>query len=503
MKLHLLTADYLVLAAFAASVLLLGFSARLRDSSVFQFLMAGRSLSLPAFVATLVSTWYGGVLGIGQAVSTYGLGTWLLLGVPYYVFALVYAFWLAERVRGAKQFSIPERLEARFGKGTALMGALLVFLLAVPAAHVLMLGIVVQLASGWPLWSSVLVAALIGTLFLYKGGLLADVRVGFLAFLMMYVGFLAIDIYCLSHFSPAATLASIKPSELHKIDGGQGIVVVLSFLILGSWTLVDPGFHQRVSASSSPSKGKVGVLISVGFWALFDVMSITAGMYALGLMKSMPDDTLQIFPLFADQILPAGLKGLFLCGLIGTILSAFVGYTLISGASFGREIVGRVWPILGDSQVKSWTRAGLLVSCAVASVVALNIPSVVDLWYMWAGALVGTLLVPVALAYRGEVTERAPLKEDDAALRQGFWLTASMLIAFGFSIWWMIYARNHLISFFAGGDGIINDKRTANPYLEVVIGTERFSLGTLVPALAVSTAIIGLGKFVERINRDG
>ncbi|MCA9785382.1 MAG: hypothetical protein KC488_02410, partial [Candidatus Cloacimonetes bacterium] len=58
-----------------------------------QFLSAGRRITLPVFVATLVCTWYGGILGVGEFTWTWGLVNWLALGVFYYVFALLYA-WL-------------------------------------------------------------------------------------------------------------------------------------------------------------------------------------------------------------------------------------------------------------------------------------------------------------------------------------------------------------------------------------------------------------------------
>ena len=74
--------DMGVVGLFIVAILALGFSARLRENSVLQFLAAGRALTLPAFVATLVSTWYGGILGICESVSYYGVGTWLLMGVP-------------------------------------------------------------------------------------------------------------------------------------------------------------------------------------------------------------------------------------------------------------------------------------------------------------------------------------------------------------------------------------------------------------------------------------
>ncbi len=151
------TLDAVIILVYIAALLALGFSAKLRDSSVLQFLVAGRNLTLLPFVATLVCTWYGGILGMGESVSYYGVGTLLLLGVPYYIFALTYAFFLAKRVRGAEEISIPERLSRTFGRPAGLIGAFLIFLLAVPSAHVLMLGILVQLFTGWNLLVSVVI----------------------------------------------------------------------------------------------------------------------------------------------------------------------------------------------------------------------------------------------------------------------------------------------------------------------------------------------------------
>ncbi|HWA83993.1 MAG TPA: hypothetical protein VG820_11185, partial [Fimbriimonadaceae bacterium] len=330
--------DYAVVALFFGAILALGFSAKLRNNTILQFLAAGRSLSLPAFVATLVTVWYGGILGIAESVTWFGIGTWLLMGVPYYVFAFVYAMWFAKRVRGGEQLSIPERLAARWGKSAGLVGAFIMFCLAVPAAHVLMLGSLVQSFTGWNLLVSVSIGALVGILFLYKGGLLADVRVGMLAFVMMYVGFLVIDVYCLATHPPATILPSLRDQGMLDWAGGKGPIVVFTFFILGAWTLVDPAFHQRVASSGSPELGRKGVFVSIGFWFLFDVLSMTAALYAVALANPKPEDGKLLYPIFGGQILPPGLKAVFFCGMLGTILSAMVGYTLVSGATIGREI---------------------------------------------------------------------------------------------------------------------------------------------------------------------
>ena len=219
--LNLSPLDAGVVIAFLFAILALGFSAKLRDNSILQYLAAGRSLSMPAFVATLVSTWYGGILAVGDSVKQFGVGSMLLMGVPYYFFAVVYALFFAERVRGAEQISIPERLGQRWGKSAALTGAALIFLLAVPAAHVLMLGTMLHLFTGWKLGTAILVATVGGTLFLYKGGLLADVRASLLAFISMYVGFFVITIWCLLHHPPSEVIQHLSASQ-KSWDGGVG-----------------------------------------------------------------------------------------------------------------------------------------------------------------------------------------------------------------------------------------------------------------------------------------
>lgn len=483
--------DWAVIALFIGAILALGFSARVRESSVLQFIAAGRSLTLPAFVATLVSTWYGGILGVGESVSYYGVGTWLLLGVPYYVFALVYALWLAKRVRGAEQISLPERLASRWGKGVGLATAGLVFLLAVPAAHVLMLGVLVQELTNWSLVPSVVVATICGTIFLYKGGLLADVRVGMLAFVMMYVGFAVMVGWCLLHHPMSATLATIPDKKLLTFTGGSAWPVIVSFFILGAWTLVDPGFHQRVASSASPETGRRGVLVSIGFWFLFDVLSLVTGMYALALLKPMPEKPLAIFPEFGNQILPPGLKGVFFCGMLGTITSAMVGYTLVSGATLGREVLGRIKE-LSEERVKLWTRVGFGAACAVAVVLAINIDSVVDLWYAWSGCVIGSLLIPVIAAYRTRQSLRPRV------------VLLSMLLSFVVSFVWLVESqRTNNVSQEVAWLRIGDSWKFAFPPIsdemkKQATDTVQFSVGTLLPGLVISALVVGLGEALGR-----
>jgi SSS family solute:Na+ symporter len=175
------------------------------------------------------------------------------------------------------------------------------------------------------------------------------------------------------------------------------------------------------------------------------------------------------------------LKALFYCGLLGTITSALVGYGLVSGAALGREILARLLP--GTSEL-ALTRGGVAASLALAVVLALQIESVVALWYSWGGCIIGALLLPVSQSY-------GLLGRFGGG---GGFRTAGMALAFGCSLSLMIWGL-----------------ATGNPFLTMTVpqavlgytlpqglGGSQFGLGTLLPSLAVSLAVAALGTWIGR-----
>lgn len=401
-------ADYSALGLFFLIVLLLGFSAKLRDNTALQLVAAGRRLTLPLFVATLVTTWYGGVLGMGESFGWYGLSTYTILAVPYWVFGIAFAFLMAKRVRQEEQISIPERMERCYGKTAGLISSVLVLLLATPASYILMLGILIHLIfPGVPLVTAIALGGIGGTLFLYKGGLLADARSNLIAFLMMYAAFAVILVTAIVKFGSPAEMIAKLPESHRAWDGGQGLLWVLSWLLFGSWTFVDPGFHQRVAAADSDNIARKGVLVSVFFWIIFDSLTTMTALYAYSVMPP-PEDAKLLFPLFGDMLLPNGVKGIFFAGMFGAILSATAGYTFVSASTLGRDFVQRIRPSIAERQVAVYVRIGIAAATLIGIVLAVTVQSVVDLWWTVAGVIIPGLFIPVVAAYakRGRLDGR-------------------------------------------------------------------------------------------------
>jgi SSS family solute:Na+ symporter len=183
----------------------------------------------------------------------------------------------------------------------------------------------------------------------------------------------------------------------------------------------------------------------------------------------LPENALLIYPLFGDQVLPQGLKAVFICGMLGTILTAMVGYALVGGATIGRELVCRALGIEDEATVANWSRAGILIACLVAIPVSLFFKSVVLLWYLWAGVIIGALLIPTLVSYLSKRPER--LHSGAVAL--------SMLCGFIISLAWLVFTWS----------------REQGQTVNLAKGVE-FDIGTLLPGVAVGALALAVGSAV-------
>jgi SSS family solute:Na+ symporter len=421
---HLALADWIVLVLYFGAVLAIGFLSTRRSSDATDYLLAGRSLTLPLFVMTLVSTWYGGILGVGEFSYLYGISNWVVQGVPYYIFAALFAFLLAGKVRASNLTTIPDKLEQSYGRPAALFGAFLTFFLTTPAPYVFMIGILLQLLTGWPLTVCLVLGTAAATAYLFFGGFRSDVNTDVFEFLLMFGGFGIILPYAYGMFGGWGFIVSHVPPLHLTWHGGNSLQYIAVWFLIALWTLVDPSFHQRCYAARSAAVARKGILVSIFFWMLFDAMTATAGLYARAVLPSLAQPVMA-FPLLAEATLPPVAKGLFYAGMLATIMSTVNTVAFVSATSLGRDIVWRIRGG-GDDVVQRYTRWGLLITAGVAIGVSLLIPSVIRQWYTIGTMIVPGLLVPLVTSYfpRLRAGSRVAL--------------GSMVLGWGVSLTWLL-----------------------------------------------------------------
>jgi SSS family solute:Na+ symporter len=370
---------------------------RKKRSDVSEFLVMGRTLSAPAFVLSIVCSWYGGILGVSEYSYRFGLSNWFVFGVPYYLHALIFSIFFARRARRSGLMSLPDRFESAYGVKTARLAAIVIFLSTMPAAYLLMLGKLGAWLLDWPYWIALLAGTALSTLYVFTGGLRGVVRTDLLQFGVMYAGFVVMAGFLFAGYGGWSFLQNSVSPELLTPTGGQALSAVIVWYFIASTALVEPLFYERAYAMKSERAILPSMIVAILFWALFDFLTTTTGLYARALLPNLSDPVFA-FPELASKILPAGLFGLFLAALFATVASTIDAYTLIAGAAFGRDFLAR-GRILTDSQITRNVRIGIAVATSCAFLLALFSDSIINLWHAIGSITAPALLFPAVLAW--------------------------------------------------------------------------------------------------------
>ncbi len=389
--------DWFVLGLYVLILYGSAFYRSHRDrSNLDQYILAGRRLGLPGFVATLVATWYGGILGVGENTYLYGIQTWFIFGLPYYIFALLFAWWIAPRVRQFEFRSIPDHFDHTAGPAARIISSIYIILLASPAPYILSIGVLLHFLFPIPLLPAIILAALVSVLYIWFGGFGAVVRTDMVQFLLMFLGFILIIIFAWHRFGSPAQIWSSLPEMHRRPFGGNSFGYILVWFFIALWTFVDPGFYQRCAAVREPGVARKGIFWSVLFWFIFDMLTLFTGLYAKATLTT--NQPLFVFPLFGQSLLPPFFFGLFLVSLLAVLMSTVDSLGLISAITFGHDLKGYSNEDPASKHIGS-VRTGLIITAILAVILAWTIPSVVKLWYVIGSLVIPGLLLPFVLTF--------------------------------------------------------------------------------------------------------
>jgi SSS family solute:Na+ symporter len=398
-KINLTFEDSIIIVSYFVVLLYLGFKAYRStiQKNESDYILANRSLSLPAFVATLVTTWYGGILGVGEFTYLYGISSWVVFGLPYYFFALFFALFIAKKIRHQKQFTIADIFYHNYGKRVGLISSLFLLLMTSPAPYILMLSLLLQLIFDFSLVMSLIIGTTVSIIYVFFGGFRSVINTDKFQFIIMYAGFAILLIYLLTSFGDFEFLHSSIKQDHFSVLGGNSIQVIIVWFFLASWTFIDPGFHQRCAAAQSTTIAQKGIIISIVFWFIFDFFTVSTGLYAVALLQNI--NPVLSYPLLADKVLPPIFKGIFFTGLFAVIMSTIDSFTFLSAITFGRDIIWRTRNKNAKTNITFFIRIGLAITGIVSVILAYLFPSVIKLWYIIGSLCIPPMLLPLISGY--------------------------------------------------------------------------------------------------------
>ncbi len=393
--------DYAIVILYLGALLAFGFYFRLKkDSSTSEIILGGRMLTLPAFVASLVSTWYGGILGVGEYTYLYGLSNWLVFGLPYYLAAFFFAIFLSKKVRQTELLTIPQRLAQTYDNRTALAGSIIIFLMTVPAAYILMLGVLCEHLFNLPFYVGVIIGTIFSIIYVFMGGFKSVVRTDLFQFGLMFLGFIILVIFLFVDYGGFDFLQKNLPEEHLTWHGGNSGWYIAVWYVIALATLIEPAFYQRCFAAKNANTARNGIFVSILCWAFFDFLTTTSGLYARVLLPDLTNP-IASFPALAELVLPVGLLGLFALALLSTVMSTVDSYSFLAASTFGNDIMPRLKKT-NEKDIIKYIHLGLIISTLLAVVFALFFRSAVDIWHAFGSIGTPALLVPLFFAFVGK-----------------------------------------------------------------------------------------------------
>ena len=374
------------MAIYLAIILLIGLLSK-KASNYDDYIFASRKLTLPAFIATFVTTWYGGILEIGRFTFHNGIITWIIFGLFYYISALILLKYIAPKIHSNSMETIPDYFHKYFGYIPGLISSLIVILISSPAPYLMIFATIFMHVYDIPYLYSILIGLFFSVAYLLFGGFKSIIRTDKIQFILMYTGFIMILIHLYHSFGGLDFLITNAPVGHLSFTTTIPIGYLFSWSLISMITLIDPNIFQRVYAVKNKKILNKGIIISIFFWMIFDFLSITTGLYAAAII---PSESLVSNPYLAlsNLVLPSFFNTIFIVSLLSIVMSTIDSFTFTSSITIGREIKNNRSRIFN-------IQIGLVVTSILSIIICLSFKQVIDIWYIFGSIAAATILVPL------------------------------------------------------------------------------------------------------------
>ena len=401
--------DYIIISIYLIGMVGVGLWFAKKHTDFDDFFLAGRSLTTPLLITTLISTYYGVdvLFGDSQLGFTDGVVAWFGYARPTYAFFLIAAFLLAQRLRKEDFKSLPDILDKYYGKNTRYVSAVTSFIYSLPALSLYGFGMLGDVILGWEPIIGMLVLGGIGLVYTLTGGFWAVVLTDSIQFVMMCLVLALAFPFAMNLIGGFDSMVEKLPSSYFYTMGDLSIWLIIIYASTGLAILVEPTFYQRIFAAKSYKNVRNALVIGIFIWGSYDwIITILAMAAKTGtLMKIMgnpiidpgvaPDAALLTIMVAA---LPVGALGLFMAGVLSTEMSTLDSYCLVAGGNVAYDIYKPAFkPDATDDELIKTTRYGILLSWLLGFAMAVSFEQMLGLWVFMASILISSTMIPILL----------------------------------------------------------------------------------------------------------
>ncbi len=360
-QLHMI--DLAIIVVYLISMVSIGFVVVKRINNSDDYYTAGRSFGPLVLMATVCATIIGGSGLMGRAGVAYSDGfKAVMTAIPYLLGMFLFSGYCGRISDIGTQYniaSIPELFERRFGKtAKIILAAMIAFtMMGTVASQVTATATIVNMLGnefGITYEMGALIATVVFMVYTATAGLFGVVYTDVLQFymLLLFVYILIptasiIKIGGIGNFME--NLMTQTPELAKPYINGDIIGDIVTYLV---FTMAGAEMWQRAFAAKDRKSAKKGMFLGT---AVYGVTIILVYFMGLAAHQLVPDEVIAgygntdaVVPALAITILPIGLTGLALSGLLSVIMSTADSYLLVSVQACVSDIGKTLCPNMKD-----------------------------------------------------------------------------------------------------------------------------------------------------------
>lgn len=354
--------DVLVLVAYLIIVLSLGFYySRRNDENYNSYFLAGRNIGwftvgISIFATNISSEHFIGLAGSGS-VRGLAVGQFELMAI----FTLIFLGWvLAPVYIKSGVVTVPEFLEKRFDHRVRKIIAgfsIVLYIFTKILVSLFAAGLLFYRIFGLNIYASSIIIVLITGLYCVTGGANAVVRTQLFQGIVLILGAVLLSVFGLNAVGGFSGLEQKLPADyfnmFKKISDPEfpwtGILFGAPIIAFWYWC-TDQYIVQRLLSSRSINDARKGTLFAALLKVLPIFILVLPGLIAAVLYPEVGGDEVYS-ALVAGDLLPVGIKGIVVAGLLAAIMSSLAGAFNSTAVLFTNDFYKPRNPLANDRKL--------------------------------------------------------------------------------------------------------------------------------------------------------
>lgn len=375
--------DIAVIGTFLLSTLIIGFYFGKKITTVQEYATGGRNFTTPVLVSTIFATWVGAgtIFGMPSKVFSFGI-VFVLVFFGIAISNLFVARYVTPRMtRFLGMISVGEIMENFYGKPGRIVTGFLGVILCIGqlGAQIAAIGYLFDYFFEISYIYGVLLGCGIVIFYSTFGGIRAVTYTDVFQFMVLIVVIPIIAGMGLKYVGGFDQLITKVPStHLQIFPENESPFKYLALLVIFSMPFLNPAITQRLLMAKDEKQMKTAMLTSAFIQVPFYIVTGLIGLVVYSIDQEVSSG--MVLPYLINNILPMGIKGLAIIGIIAVLMSTADSMLNSAGIALIHDVVQPLrTESMGNDQELFWIRITTFCVGSLSVYAALSFENVFEI----------------------------------------------------------------------------------------------------------------------------